>query len=131
MPDKTILLLGGAGLVGVQVARQIARDVHPDKIIIASLYQREVRETIGPLEKEFPEIECVGVWGDVFVRADYTNHARAELLQSSARRQDLYEDMLRDLDGAYARSRLVQLILEHRPDVFRGHRLEAKDAGAL
>ncbi len=40
MADKTILLLGGAGLVGTQVARQISRDVCPEKIIVASLYQR-------------------------------------------------------------------------------------------
>ncbi len=117
MPDKTILLLGGAGLVGAQVARQISRDVHPDKIIVASLYQREVRDTIEPLEKEFPEIKYVGVWGDVFVRDDFTLERRAALLQSSGRRADLFDDLLGDLDGTYARSRLVQLIREHRPDV--------------
>ncbi len=48
MSDKTILLLGGAGLVGAQVARQIAHDVRPDQIILASLYQREV---IGPVRE--------------------------------------------------------------------------------
>ncbi len=117
MSDKTILLLGGAGLVGVQVARQIARDVCPTKIVIASLYQREIRETIGPLEKEFPNIEFVGVWGDVFVRDEMTYARRAALLQSPASRDELFDDLLGDLDGAYARSRLVQLIQEHRPDV--------------
>ncbi len=117
MSDKTILLLGGAGLVGVQVARQIARDVCPTKIVIASLYQREIRETIGPLEKEFPSVEFVGVWGDVFVRDEMTYARRAALLQSPASRDELFDDLLGDLDGAYARSRLVQLIQEHRPDV--------------
>jgi len=46
MSDKTILLLGGAGLVGVQVARQIAHAIQPNKIILASLYQREIREVM-------------------------------------------------------------------------------------
>ncbi len=117
MSDKTILLLGGAGLVGVQVARQVARDVCPAKIVIASLYQREIRETIGPLEKEFPSVAFVGVWGGVFVRDEMTYARRAALLQSPASRDELFEDLLGDLDGAYARSRLVQLIREHRPDV--------------
>ncbi len=117
MSDKTFLLLGGAGLVGAQVARQIARDIHPEKVILASLYQREIREVMTPLEKEFPRIQFVGVWGDVFVRADFTDEKRAALLQSAERRQDLFDDLLGDSDAAYERSRLVQLILEHKPDV--------------
>ena len=115
--DKTILLLGGAGLVGVQVARQIAHDIQPDKIILASLYQREIREVMTPLEKEFPKLKLIGVWGDVFVRADFTDEKRATLLASPERRADLFDDLLGNLDETYARSRLVQLILEHKPDV--------------
>src|SRR5574341_349149 len=117
MSDKTILLLGGAGLIGARIAREIARDIRPEKIIIASLYQREVRETIAPLEKEFPGIKFVGAWGDVFVRADFTQERRAVLMQSAARREHLFEDLLGELDEAYARSRLVRLILEHRPNI--------------
>lgn len=117
MPDKTILLLGGAGLVGLQVARQVSRDIKPEKVIIASLFQREVRETVSALCKEFPEVEYVGVWGDIFVRADFASERRVDLLASERRRADLFDDLLGDLDGAYARSRLVQLIREHRPDV--------------
>jgi hypothetical protein len=117
MSDKTILLLGGAGLVGAQIARHISQEIHPQKIIIASLYQREVRETIAPLEKEFPNIEFIGLWGDVFVRADFTTKKRAELLSSAPRRDDLYDDLFGNLDETYRRSRLVHLILEQKPDV--------------
>ncbi len=117
MSDKTLLLLGGAGLVGLQVAREAARRLRPQKIIIASLYQREVREALTPLKKEYPEVEWIGVWGDVFVRADFSRAKRGELLQSHRRRDDLYDDLLGDLDGAYARSQLVRLILEQRPAV--------------
>ena len=117
MPDKTILLLGGAGLVGAQVAWQISCDVSPEKVIIAALYQREVRETIELLEREFPNVKYIGVWGDVFVRADFTGERRATLLSSAKRRADLFEDLLGNLDQTYARSRLVQLIREHKPDV--------------
>ncbi|MBI3740801.1 MAG: hypothetical protein HY257_03455, partial [Chloroflexi bacterium] len=93
------------------------RDVQPQKIIIAALYQREVREAIAPLQKEFTRIEWVGVWGDVFVRADFAHTQRAALLQSAAQRADLYQDLFQDVDAAFARSRLAQLILEHKPNV--------------
>jgi hypothetical protein len=117
MSDQTILLLGGAGLVGAQVARQIAREIRPRKIILASLYQREIRQVLPPLKKEFSQIEWIGVWGDVFLRADLTETPRAALLASPERRADLFDDLLGDLEATYARSRLVQLILEHKPNV--------------
>ncbi len=117
MSDNTLMLLGGAGLVGTQIAREAARQMHPRKIVTASLYQREVREALEPLKKEFPEVEWIGVWGDVFMRSEFTLARRAELLQSHERREELYDDLLGDLEATYERSRLVQLIREHRPDV--------------
>ncbi|MEK7784142.1 MAG: hypothetical protein AAB658_01795, partial [Chloroflexota bacterium] len=57
MPDNTFLLLGGAGMVGLQIARRIAHDLKPKRIIIASLFQQEVNEAIhGPagLRRMFP-----------------------------------------------------------------------------
>lgn len=117
MSDKTFLLLGGAGLVGLQVARAIAREMDAEKIIIASLYQREVREAIAILQKECAEIEWVGVWGDGLLRSDFIHIRRKDLLESPERRAALFQDLFGDIDGAYARSRLVQLIQEHRPNV--------------
>lgn len=117
MSDKTFLLLGGAGLVGLQVARAIAREMDVEKIVIASLYQREVREALAVLKKECGEIEWVGVWGDVFVRDEFQHERRSDLMASKSRRDELYQDLLGDFQDAYRRSRLVQLILEHKPNV--------------
>src|SRR5437016_5689438 len=117
MSDKTFLLLGGAGLVGLQVARAIAREIDAEKVIIASLYQREVRQALSVLKKECAEIEWVGVWGDVFVREDFQHERRSDLIASKPRRDDLYDDLFGDFNNAYRRSRLVQLILEHKPNV--------------
>lgn len=117
MSDKTFLLLGGAGLVGLQVARAIAREMDAEKIIIASLYQCEVREAIALLKKECAEIEWIGEYGDVFVREEFQHERRADLLSSKTRRDDLYEDLLGDFHDAYRRSRLVQLILQYKPNV--------------
>ena len=60
--DKTVFILGGAGLVGTQISYQIARDLKPQKIVIASLFQKEVRELARELRKEFPSITFVELW---------------------------------------------------------------------
>ena len=121
--DETFLVLGGGGMVGTQVVRQIARHLAPRRIILASLYQQEVREAISRFEREFPSVHFVGFWGDVFLRAEWNSRdrrrqtTRARMLESAERRAGLYDDLFGDLDAAYAHSQLVRLILEHRPDV--------------
>jgi len=117
MADKTFLLLGGAGLVGLQVARAIAREIQPPRVVIASLYQKEVREALTQLNKEFGEVDWVGVWGDGFVRSEFSQLRRRELLDSSARRAALYDDLFGNLDAAYERARLTQVIREYKPNV--------------
>nr|MBI2905491.1 hypothetical protein [Chloroflexota bacterium] len=106
----------------MQIARRICHDLQPRRIIIASLYQQEVNDAIhGPagLRRVFPDerIEFVGVWGDVFLRSEFSEEKRGRLLESYQRRDDLYADLFGDFDAAYEHSRLAQLILEYRPDV--------------
>src|ERR1700754_1119048 len=113
--DKTIFILGGAGLVGTQVARQVARDLRPEKIVIASLYQKEVRDIVHELHQEFPAIQFAEVWGNVFVRAEFARQERGDLMKSSRRRRALYDDLFGALDGAYERSMLVAVMREHQP----------------
>ncbi|MBI4772262.1 MAG: hypothetical protein HY784_18030 [Chloroflexi bacterium] len=106
----------------MQIARRICHDLQPRRIIIASLYQQEVNDAIhGPagLRRVFPDerIEFIGVWGDVFLRSEFSEEKRGRLLESYQRRDDLYADLFGDFDAAYQHSRLAQLILEYRPDV--------------
>ena len=115
--DENYLVLGGAGLVGAQIVREIARELEPQRVVVASLYRGEVREILHDLRREFPRIEFVGAWGDVFVRETLRLDKRRRLLQSRTRRQELYDDLYSGLDDAYDRSGLVQLIEQHRPDV--------------
>ncbi|MEN3335266.1 MAG: hypothetical protein V7641_4631 [Blastocatellia bacterium] len=115
--DKTILILGGAGLVGTQVARQVARDLRPEKIVIASLYQKEVRDLAHELRKEFPAIQFAEVWGNMFVRAEFARQDRSDLMKSARRRRALYDDLFGSLDTVYERSMLVAVMREHQPNV--------------
>lgn len=113
----TYLILGGGGLVGLQVARRIAHDLAPGKVVIASLYRDEVEEALNSLRRMFGGVKFEGSWGNVFVRDEFSEHARRQLLESYTWREQLFEDLFGTLDAAYQRSRLVQLILEHRPQV--------------
>jgi hypothetical protein len=115
--DKTILILGGAGLVGTQVARQVARDLRPEKIVIASLYQKEVRDLTHELRKEFPAVQFAEAWGNMFVRAEFAHEDRSDLMKSSRRRRALYDDLFGSLDAVYERSMLVAVMREHQPNV--------------
>jgi hypothetical protein len=97
--------------------------LEPQKVIIASLYQKEVRQAVRALEREFPDIKFVGFWGDIFVRSDFNvgdrqqRLNRRKLLENPENRQGLFEDLFGNVDDAYQKSHLVQLILEHNPDV--------------
>src|SRR5262245_17962468 len=115
--DKTIFILGGAGLVGTQISYQVARELKPEKIIIASLFQKEVRELAHEIRKEFNAIQFVELWGNIFVRSEFARADRDELLGSPARRRGLFDDLFGGLDGAYERSMLAAAVREHGADV--------------
>ncbi|MDZ7292205.1 MAG: hypothetical protein ONB44_18785 [candidate division KSB1 bacterium] len=119
MPDKNFLILGGAGLVGLQVAFRIANDLTPEQIVIASLYNREVREALDQLKEMFGNrpIQFKGVAGNIFVRSGFADKSREWLLESYTRREALYEDLLGPVQNAYEQSQLVKIIREYRPDV--------------
>jgi hypothetical protein len=113
------LILGGGGLVGLQIARRIANDLAPNKIIIASLFEEEVETAIHELQTMFAEkdIQFEGIWGDVFVRCEFSDQPRWKLLESHEIRETLYNDLFGPLEHIYEHSRLVELILSHKPDV--------------
>lgn len=119
MKDRCFLMLGGAGLVGLQIARRVAHDLNPERIIIASLYQEEVDAALEELHRMYGDrpIQFEGVTGNLFVRSEFSALSRAALLGSPEHREALFEDTLGPLEAAYERSRLVELIRRYQPDV--------------
>ncbi len=117
--DACFLILGGAGLVGKQIAYRIVHDLMPRKIVIASLRQDEVEAALADLREAFSDrsIEWAGAWGNIFVRQDFAHDVRPHLLESPDRRAALYSDLFGSRDEAYEASLLVRMIREHRPDV--------------
>lgn len=118
MTDRRFLVLGGAGLVGYQVAARIATDLTPDQIVVASRTQAKVDRAVAGLREIAPEgVAIVGEVGDVFVREEFALRPRSELIDDRACREAIFEDLFGPFDDAYERSRLARLIRTYRPDV--------------
>jgi hypothetical protein len=128
----TVLIFGGAGLVGIQVARKLAREYSPRKIIIASRYELESREAVEALKKESPNTLYRAVGGDIFLREEFTKVRRSaereretetvEVLQNgdwvNQMFKDIFGPMREDVpDNIRNRSLMVRLIEEEKPDV--------------
>jgi hypothetical protein len=124
------MVLGGAGLVGTAIARRLAllkTQWRPRRIIVASQFEEQARNTLSQLKNEqqerlgyiphFREMDFVAEWGDVFVRSEFAHEPRAKLLDDHTSRRALLADLYDDLDAAYERSHLVDVLRKHRPGI--------------
>lgn len=111
------LVLGGGGLVGVEIAKRISSELDPECMVVVARREASVARTTEALRRLYPEVEFIGEWGDVFLRAEYCRRDRAELLNDPEHRDGIFADVLGPLDEAYERSRLASLLRAHRPDV--------------
>jgi hypothetical protein len=117
---KTVLVIGGWGLVGSAVCRKFMEE-HPKRIIVTSLQKREALEAVQSLRKEFPGAGknfFVPWWGNIFVRHQLKDMPRERLLASDTYRGMLIEDMMDELTGpVLKRSTLYKLLQKYRPEV--------------
>ena len=119
MHDKSFLIFGGGGLVGLQIARSIAEELAPERIVIVSLDADDVRSATHELQEIYAHlpIEFKGVWGNIFVRQEYASQSRDWLLENYSQRDELYTDLYGPLAEAYENSFMVQIVRQYRPDV--------------
>ncbi len=112
------LILGGAGLVGLQVCRQIASNLKPRRIVVASLLESEATTACARLEAEFGDtVAFVPAWGNLFVPREMSNLSRSAILADVGLRRKLLDAVYEDYDEAYKNNQLVYLIRRHRPEV--------------
>ncbi len=112
------LILGGAGLVGLQVCRQIVANLSPRRIVVASLLETESVAACKRLEREFGDsVAFVPAWGNLFVPRDMAQLTRGAILSDVNLRRTLLNAVYDDYDVAYADNHLVSLIRRHRPEV--------------
>ena len=112
------LILGGAGLVGLQVCRHIIHELQPKRIVVASLFIEEAQKACKQLEKEFGDkIAFVPESGNLFVPTNLSTTSRTELLSSAKTRRRLLKSLYDEFENAYQENHLVRLIKRHRPEV--------------
>jgi len=116
--DRTFLVLGGAGMVGFEVAHQVAIQLHPERVVLASLPEAGVASAVQRLQGLVPpDVQISGEWGDLFVREEFSRRPRQALFEDEACRRAVFDDLFGPVDAAYERSRLARLIAAWRPDV--------------
>ncbi len=118
--DKSVLILGGWGLVGFAIARRIIVE-NPSKMIIASLNEWEAKEAIENLAKEFPDYpkeNLIPWWGNIFLRQEWKDQNKIELLKNPEIRKILIDDILEELNDEILKAQsLYQLITYYKPSI--------------
>src|SRR6185295_766906 len=91
---RTVLILGGYGLVGQAVARRLVRE-QPSRMILLSLKREEAQEAVAALSAECgPAIALEAAWGDVFAFADLKDRPRGEVYADAAQRSRLIAGLI-------------------------------------
>ena len=109
---RTILVLGGYGLVGMAACRQLMYE-HPDTLIVSSLLEDEAHKAVDRLHMEFPasQVKLIPIWGNIFVRTGLKDTTRAEVLANPEYRRWVYDDVLAEMsEVTMTTSYLAQII---------------------
>lgn len=117
---KTVLVIGGWGLVGSAVCRKFMEE-KPRRMVVTSLLESEAREAVADLEADYPDAGrgfFVPWWGNIFVREELKDIPRERILSSRKLRAMIIEDMLEELHRpVLERSTLYQLMQRFKPDI--------------
>ena len=117
---KSVLVIGGWGLVGSAVCRKLMEE-NPARMIVTSLTRTEAREAVAALSAEFPHAGkgfFIPWWGNIFLRETLKDIPRDRLLASPRYRRMLIDDILDELTGSVCRrSSLYLLMQRYRPDI--------------
>lgn len=115
--NSKILVLGGWGLVGMAVCRRLLSR-GAAKLVLHSLRQAEAEEAARELAAEFPQVKIVAEWGDIFVREQFKDIPRRDVMKSREQRWSFVEDVFEKLTPERLRGfYLYRLIIEHEPDL--------------
>jgi NAD(P)-dependent dehydrogenase (short-subunit alcohol dehydrogenase family) len=118
--NKSVLVLGGWGLVGSAICRQLM-DEKPKRIILTSLKESEAKEACETMRREYPKAGknfFVPWWGNIFVRNEFKDLTREEILSDPHKRTKFLDDVIEELTPeVLERSALFQLINKYKPDV--------------
>ena len=85
LTGSTVLILGGAGLVGEAVARAMLQ-YNPRRVVVAGLTQEEAEGSVAELRSEFAGSDSAidPYWGNLFVPASMKDKPRSDIDARSA-----------------------------------------------
>jgi len=113
---RTVVVLGGTGLVGMAVARELLPH-EPATLVICGLAREETELAVAALHGH-GATRIVGEWGDVLVPSTMRELRRHEIIGDAALRASLLDDLYGELtEDVVQRSTLGALLLRHEPDI--------------
>src|SRR5437016_5090514 len=111
--DRTVMILGGSGLVGLAVARRVLA-ASPRRVVLVALFEEEVQAAAVSLEPHRGRAAIAVEWGDVFLPAALAKLGRGAVVASAEHRAVLLHDLLSELtEDVLGRSFLAQLLMKY------------------
>jgi NAD(P)-dependent dehydrogenase (short-subunit alcohol dehydrogenase family) len=115
-----VLILGGSGLVGMAVARELLAHV-PASIVISGLTRDEAEQAVAELQSEralTTGTRLEAAWGDLFLPEELRERPRSELLSDAGLRSRLLDELYGELtDDVITRSAFGALLSRVRPAI--------------
>jgi hypothetical protein len=117
---KTVCVIGGWGLVGSAVCRKLM-ERSPKRIIVTSLNREEAIDAVETLKKEYPKVSkdfFVPWWGNIFVRHEFKDIPRDDILNDEKKRSSFINDIIGELsDTELKETTIYQLLTKFKPEV--------------
>jgi NAD(P)-dependent dehydrogenase (short-subunit alcohol dehydrogenase family) len=112
---KNALVLGGFGLVGSAVCRELLAH-EPARLVVSSLHKEEAEQAVAALKAEFPKSKTkfFSTWGDIFLRAEWQEQAtnRNTVMQDPAKRKRLVGDIVDELTDEILEASLLYQVIQ-------------------
>jgi NAD(P)-dependent dehydrogenase (short-subunit alcohol dehydrogenase family) len=117
---RDVLILGGGGLVGMAVARELM-PWRPARLVISALKREEAEQAVAELRSDpalAVETALEAAWGDLFLPESLKDRGREEVLAEAASRSLVLDDLYGELtDAVVRRSAFGALLLRARPAI--------------
>ncbi|HLZ44572.1 MAG TPA: hypothetical protein VKQ05_02745 [Gemmatimonadales bacterium] len=118
LAERTVMLLGGSGLVGHAVARRVlAAPPPPRRLVLVALYEDEVRAAARALEPYRGGVTIDVEWGNIFAPASVARLDLAVILGSAEHRALVLGDLFGDLtEAVLERNLLFRILMRYKPE---------------
>lgn len=118
---RTILVLGGGGMVGKAVCRRLLKE-KPAHLVIASIDRESAERAQRLIAREAGEETRVSAcWGNIFVRREFKDMRWPEILADPDVRRAVLADLLDPMVGERRREIIESSTLYHFVHTYRPH----------